>query len=90
MALIGVSSDCSPSRRVLASSSEAATTIARLHQVRPRKFDTATATSTPVRTAPTRTRLIRSVPTVETWTTRRAVNGAVRSLVPGVTSRASR
>ena len=53
MALIGASIACSPSRKILASISEAAMTAPRLHQVRPIQIDTSVATKTPAKTAPT-------------------------------------
>jgi len=49
-----------------------------------------TATRTPVRTAPTRTRPICKVPTVEACTTSNAVSGAVRSTMPGDRALATR
>src|SRR5215203_1054629 len=61
MALIGASIACSPSRKILASSSEAAITAPRLHQVRPIQIDTSVATRTPAKTAPTLTAPILSV-----------------------------
>ncbi len=86
MALIGASNDCSPRRRILASTRDAAMTRARLHHVSPNELATPTATSTPVRTAPTRTSPICRVPTVEACTTSNAVSGAVRSRMPGETA----
>ena len=85
IALMGASRDCSPSRSTLANTSDAAMTIARLHHVSPIELATPTATRTPVRTAPTRTRPIWRVPTVEACTTSNAVSGAVRSTMPGET-----
>jgi hypothetical protein len=90
IALIGASSDWSPSRSTRARTSEAAMTRARLHQESPTVLANPTATRTPVSTAPTRTSPICSVPTVEAWTTSRAVRGAVRSRMPGVTASATR
>ena len=49
MALMGASMACSPSRRILAITNEAATTAPRLHQVRPIQIDTNVATKTPAK-----------------------------------------
>ena len=83
IALIGVSSDCSPSRSTFASTNDAAMTAPRLHHDSPIVLASPTATSTPVSTAPTRTRPICRVPTVDACTTSNAVSGAVRSTTPG-------
>ena len=90
MALIGVSSDCSPSRNALASTKDAAITAPRLHQDNPIQLATATATKTPVNTAPTLTIPLCRVPTVEACTTSNAVSGAVRSRSPGDNASATR
>ena len=90
MALIGASSDCSPRRSTLASTSEAEMAAARLHHDSPNQLLSPTATSTPVSTAPTRTNPIRRVPTVDACTTSRAVSGAVRSTTLGETAVATR
>ena len=61
MALIGTSRAWAPRRNTLASTEGAAMTAARLHQVRPARLEKATATRTPVSTAPTRSSPIRTV-----------------------------
>ena len=90
MALIGASMACSPSRKILAKSSEAAITAPRLHQVRPIQMDTSVATKTPARTAPTRIAPILSVENAEACITSNAVRGPVRSIAPLVTAKVSK
>ena len=87
MALIGASIACSPSRRILAATSDAAMTAPRLHQVRPIQIDTSVAIKTPAKTAPTRTAPILSVENAEACMTSNAVRGPVRSMAPLVSAK---
>jgi hypothetical protein len=90
MAVMGVSSAWSPSRSTLPMTSEVAMAAPRLHQVSPAQADSSEATSTPDRTAPTRTALILTVEYAEACMTSSAVKGPVRSMAPSVSTRVMR
>ncbi len=86
MALIATSTTNSSTRTRCPTPSPARITRARLHQVSPTSREKAMATSTPATTAFTRRTLIFSVAKRVTWTTSRAVRGAVSGAGSGLSN----
>ena len=87
IALIGTSSTASPRCSAYPIVSAIPTVSPRLHQVKPTRADSPTASSTPASTAPTRRTALNSVWYRVTWATSSAVSGA--STGRGVTGNGS-
>ena len=76
MALIGTSIRFGPSRNSCPTTMDAATRIARLHQVRPTRAEKPVASATPATTLSTRWTPLDRVLDAVAWTTRSAVSAA--------------